>query len=53
MSYHQVRTGQLVVDASRREVVLAGQPVDLTTVQFDLLWYLAKRSGRVVSQQEV
>jgi DNA-binding response OmpR family regulator len=53
ISYHQIRIGQLVVDASRRVVVLAGQPVDLTTVQFDLLWYLAKRSGRVVSRQEL
>lgn len=53
MSYHQVRIGQLLLDASRRVVVLAGQPVDLTTVQFDLLWYLAKRSGRVVSRQEL
>jgi DNA-binding response OmpR family regulator len=53
MSYHQVRIGQLMVDASRREVVLANQHVDLTKVQFDLLWYLAKRSGRVVSRQEL
>ena len=53
MSYHQVRIGQLVVDASRREVFLADQPIDLTTVQFDLLWYLVKRSGRVVSRQEL
>lgn len=52
-SHHQVRIGQLVVDASRREVVLADQPLDLTTLQFDLLWYLAKRSGRVVSRQEL
>lgn len=53
MSYHRVRIGQLVVDASRREVLLAGQPVDLTTIQFDLLWYLVKRSGRVVPRQEL
>jgi DNA-binding response OmpR family regulator len=52
-SYHQVRAGQLMVDASRREVVLDGQPIDLTTVQFDLLWYLAKHSGRVVSRKEL
>ena len=38
MSYHQAQVGQ---------------PVDLTTVQFDLLWYLVKRSGRVVPRQEL
>ena len=45
--------GELVVDAARREVFLAGQPVDLTTVQFELLWYLVQRSGRVVSRDEL
>ena len=50
---HQVRVGELVVDAARREVFLAGHPIDLTTMQFELLWYLAKRSGRVVSREEL
>ena len=45
--------GELVVDAARREVFLAGQPVDLTTVQYELLWYLVQRSGRVVSRDEL
>jgi DNA-binding response OmpR family regulator len=30
----------------------AGKPIDLTTMQFELLWYLVKRSGRVVSRDE-
>jgi DNA-binding response OmpR family regulator len=49
----QIRVGDLVVDSTRREVSLAERPVDLTTMQFELLWYLAKRSGRVVSRQEL
>ena len=49
----QLRVGELLVDASRREVFLAGQPVELTSTQFDLLWHLAKRSGRVVSREEL
>lgn len=49
----RIRAGKLIVDASRREVSLAGEPVDLTTIQFDLLWYLARRSGRVVSREEL
>ena len=52
-SRRQIHVGNLVLDASRREVLLAGELVDLTTVQFNLLWYLAKRSGRVVSRQEL
>jgi DNA-binding response OmpR family regulator len=34
-----------MVYASLRTVSLAGKPIDLTTMQFELLWYLAKRSG--------
>jgi DNA-binding response OmpR family regulator len=45
--------GQLMVDASLRTVSLAGKPIDLTTMQFELLWHLAKRSGRVVSRDEL
>jgi hypothetical protein len=50
---NQIRVGDLVVDAACREVFLAGQPIDLTTIQFELLWYLARRSGRVVSREEL
>ena len=53
MDARRIRAGKLVLDAARREVFLAGAPVDLTTVQFNLLWYLAKRSGRVVPRQEL
>ncbi|GAB6908119.1 Transcriptional regulator [Desulfosarcina cetonica] len=49
----QIRVGRLVVDAALRAVSLDGQPIDLTTMQFELLWYLAKRSGRVVPREEL
>lgn len=49
----RIRVGELMVDSTRREVSLADRSVDLTTMQFELLWYLAKRSGRVVSRQEL
>lgn len=49
----RIQAGELVVDATRREVLLADRPVDLTSIQFDLLWYLAKRAGRVVSREEI
>jgi DNA-binding response OmpR family regulator len=50
---NQIRIGDLVVDAASREVHMAGRLVSLTTVQFDLLWYLANRPGRVVSRREI
>ena len=50
---HRIQVGDLLVDAGRRTVSVAGHPVDLTTMQFELLWYLAKRSGRVVDREEL
>jgi two-component system response regulator RstA len=49
----RVDLGPLGVDASRREVTLEGRTIDLTTVEFDLLWHLAARAGQVVSRQEL
>ena len=49
----RVSLGELCVDASRREVTLADRRVELTTVEFDLLWYLIERAGQVVSRQEL
>jgi DNA-binding response OmpR family regulator len=48
-----VKSGELTVDAARREVSLSEDPVDLTSIQFELLWYLANRSGRVVPREEL
>ena len=45
--------GEMVADVSRREVHLKGALVCLTTVEFDLLWYLINRAGQVVSRQEI
>ncbi len=39
--------GPLVIDRSSREVLRDGQPCALTAHQFDLLWALASRTGRV------
>lgn len=48
----------LVVDAASRTVNLAGSDgepaeLELTTAEFDLLWYLAQRAGQVVSRIEI
>jgi DNA-binding response OmpR family regulator len=45
-----VRVGDLVVELDQRRVTAAGEPVDLTRVEFDLLAALARRPGAAVSR---
>ncbi|MGW1773311.1 response regulator transcription factor [Streptomyces sp. NPDC002104] len=48
-----VSIGALRVDAESREVLVRGRLVDLTRKEFDLLYYLAQNSGKVVSRQQL
>jgi DNA-binding response OmpR family regulator len=43
--------GPLVIDPARRKVERGGEPVPLTTLEFDLLYFLASRPGRVFSRE--
>jgi DNA-binding response OmpR family regulator len=43
--------GGLRVDPGRRTVERDGQPVPLTTLEFDLLYFMASRPGRVFSRE--
>ncbi|MBI1759124.1 MAG: response regulator transcription factor [Actinobacteria bacterium] len=45
--------GELVVDFDCREATLAGRPLALTRKEFDLLAFLARQPGRVVSRREL
>lgn len=45
--------GDLSVDLARRAVEVAGSRVRLTAREFDVLAYLARRGGTVVSKQEL
>ena len=49
----RVVVGDLMVDANRREVRLGERIVELTTYEFDLLYYLANRASEVVSRQDI
>ena len=49
----RVMVGDLMVDANRREVRMGERVVDLTTYEFDLLYYLVVRAGEVVSRQDI
>lgn len=45
-----VRVGDLVVDAARHEVTLAGRPLSLPLKEFELLTLLAANAGRVLTR---
>jgi len=45
-----VRVGELEVDLSARAVRVAGEPVELTRLEFDLLAALARRPGAAVAR---
>jgi len=48
-----IATKNITIDASRREVKLAGRTVELTYTQFELLKKLAGNAGRVFSRDEL
>jgi DNA-binding response OmpR family regulator len=48
-----ITVGDLRIEARSREVTLAGQPLDLTPREFDLLHYLAVHAGQVVSKRDL
>jgi two-component system, OmpR family, KDP operon response regulator KdpE len=48
-----VTVGDLTVDPRSRRATLAGQSVDLSPKEFDLLAHLAARAGTVVSKREL
>ena len=48
-----VTVGDLVVDPRSRRVTLAGDPVELSPKEFDLLAFLAGRAGTVVTKREL
>ena len=45
--------GSLQIDPQRRMVLQAGQAVDLTPMEFDILLLLAQRPGQVFSARQI
>ncbi|MBL4629745.1 MAG: winged helix-turn-helix domain-containing protein [Paraglaciecola sp.] len=45
--------GELVVDKLARSVVLAGQVINISSNEFDLLWSLTERAGNTVTRDEL
>jgi len=48
-----VTSGNLHLDPASREVTIAGESIDLTRKEFDLLAYLVARPGRVLSRTQL
>ena len=48
-----LRFGPLTIDPDTRAVTLGDQAVELTSYQFDLLWAMAQRAGRVLSRDQI
>lgn len=51
--YTTLRVGNLQVDAVRHRVVRAGAELKLTPKEFELLSFLAKHAGRVVTHKQI
>lgn len=49
----QTRIGDLVIDRRRHEVTIAGAPVDLTPLEFQILELLAREPGRAWSRHDL
>ena len=47
----EIRTGDLCVDFAKRLVLVKGEPVHLTRIEFDILTQLAQNAGRVVTSR--
>ena len=49
----ETRIGQLVIDPGRRQAAFGGEPLQLTTKEFDLLTHLATHPGRIFTREQL
>jgi two-component system KDP operon response regulator KdpE len=47
------QNGELIIDPVAEQVTLRGKPLHLTPLEYNLLFFLAKRSGRIVSTSTI
>jgi two-component system KDP operon response regulator KdpE len=48
-----VEIGDLYIDVAAHEVRQAGEPLKMTRREFDVLWVLARHTGRIVTHQTI
>lgn len=52
-SENAVVVGDLRIESASRTVLLAGENIEMTTAEYDLLLYLAERAGTIVNRKDV
>jgi len=53
---HEARTlraGDIVINAAAREAAIGNQRLDLTTLEFELLWSLVRHAGQILSRERL
>jgi two-component system, OmpR family, response regulator len=45
--------GNFSISQQTRSATLSGEPIDLTTAEFDLLWLLARHAGSILSRDDL
>ena len=49
----RITVGELVLDGTSRELTRSGEPIALTALEFDLLWFFAGHPRRVFSRDQL
>ena len=49
----KISVGSLTINAMSRDVELDGAQVNLTTAEFNLLWFLAEHAGQIISRDDI
>lgn len=50
---HRVRSGELEIDFGKQQAMIAGDPIDLTTKEFEVLQLLIGNAGSILSRDEI
>ncbi len=48
-----ITLGPVEIDAARRAVQISTRPIEVTTTEFELLWFLARHAGEVVTRDQI
>ncbi len=50
---HPLQLSGMVINPERHEVLIEGQPINLTATEFSILYYIARRPGRVFTRDQI
>jgi DNA-binding response OmpR family regulator len=48
-----IKVRRLLINPAKRDAYIDDRPLNLTTIQFDVLWYLVNHPGQVVSRDDL